>query len=89
MKTINLFFHGKKTNAYYILEAGNTEHGATVTRRKKGFTDYRDIQILVTVGYLEARLTGPRGGIRYFTTTAGNDAMTATKVQSSPSEKAS
>jgi len=79
---VNFMFQGRKTNAFYLLQSGLTTEGATVTRRKKGYTDYQDIQRLVHAGYLEPRNTGPRGGTRYFTTQAGIEAVNSTMGQS-------
>ncbi len=75
MKTLNFIYRGKPTNFLYLVKAGLTPEGATVSRRKKGYSDFKDIQALITAGILEPRKVGPRGGIRYFTTPAGTEAM--------------
>ena len=68
---MNFIFQGRKTNLFYLLQAGLTTDGAKVTRRQKGYSDSGDIKNLVKAGYLEPRATGPRGGTHYFTTDAG------------------
>lgn len=70
-----LFVGARKTKAHLILEQGLTEAGAGVTRRQKGYTDFDVIRSLMQVQWLEPRPTGPRGGVRYFTTAAGRDAI--------------
>jgi len=74
---INLIFHGRTTAAHQKLIDGQTPEGARVVRRAKGFSDYGVINGLVRAGGLEPRATGPRGGVRYFTTAAGAAAVSA------------
>ena len=72
---MNLIYGGKKTNAFYLLEDGLGADGLSVSRRKKGFTNYPKIQDLVRAGLLERRSAGPRGGDRWFTTPDGAIAL--------------
>jgi len=74
---VNLIFHGRTTAAHQKLLDGQTAAGASVVRRAKGFSDYGVINGLVRAGWLEPRATGPRGGVRYFTTAAGAAAVSA------------
>ena len=68
---MNLIHHGKYTVAHEKLISGQTEEGAKVLRRGKGFTDYDVIKNLIKCGWLEEKAAGPRGGARYFTTESG------------------
>ena len=68
---INLIFHGRATVAHQKLLDGQTAEGARVCRRAKGFSDHGVIVALVQQGWLEARASGPRGGVRYYTTPTG------------------
>mgnify|MGYP003635738190 FL=1 len=74
---INLIFQGRTTAAHQKLLDGQTAEGARVVRRAKGFSDHGVINGLVRAGWLEARSTGPRGGVRWFTTAAGAAAVSA------------
>ena len=74
---INLIFHGRTTAAHQKLLDGQTAEGARVVRRAKGFSDYDVVSGLVRAGWLEPRATGPRGGVRWFTTPAGAAAVAA------------
>jgi hypothetical protein len=74
---INLIFHGRTTAAHQKLIDGQTAEGARVVRRAKGFSDHGVINGLVRAGWLEARASGPRGGVRWFTTPAGAAAVSA------------
>lgn len=73
--TISLRCGDRDTVATQKLRDGLTDDGATVVRRKKGFTDYQTINLLVKVGLLEQKHAGPRGGVRYFTTESGRNAL--------------
>jgi hypothetical protein len=64
------------TVAHQKLTAGLVD-GAAIIRRARGYSDYDVINRLVTVGWLEPRRTGPRGGVRYYTTQAGKEALAA------------
>ena len=76
---MKLTINGRKTNAFYkLIECQNPE-GATVTRRLKGYCDIDVLRNLVSVGYIEAKQTGPRGGTRYFITEGGKRALSETK----------
>ena len=77
---MKLFIGLRKTRAHEILERGLTTEGATVTRRKKGWTDFDVIKNLMSAGWLEPRAAGVRGGIKYFTTSAGKAAIEYTKI---------
>ena len=72
---VNLIFQGRATAAHQKLLDGQTPDGARVVRRAKGFSDYDVVNALVRAGWLEARATGPRGGVRWFTTAAGAAAV--------------
>ena len=72
---VNLIFQGRTTAAHQKLIDGQTAEGARVIRRAKGFSDHGVINALVREGWLEARATGPRGGVRGFTTAAGAAAV--------------
>ena len=72
---VNLIFHGRTTAAHQKLIDGQTPDGARVVRRAKGFSDHGVINALVRAGWLEPRASGPRGGTRWFTTTAGAAAV--------------
>jgi hypothetical protein len=72
---INLTYQGRRTAAHQKLLDGQTAEGASVVRRAKGFSDHGVINGLVRAGWLEPRATGPRGGVRYFTTAAGAAAV--------------
>lgn len=72
---MNLIFHGKKTTAFYILTYGLHSDGTTVERKRGGWTDNSTFQNLVKKGWLICRMSGPRGGARYFTTEAGKAAL--------------
>ena len=74
---INLIYQGRTTAAHQKLIDGQTAEGARVVRRAKGFSDHGVINGLVREGWLEARSTGPRGGVRWFTTAAGAAAVSA------------
>jgi hypothetical protein len=65
------------TVAHQKLTAGLVGDGAAIIRRARGYSDYDVIERLVTVGWLEPRKTGPRGGTRYYTTQAGKQALEA------------
>jgi hypothetical protein len=72
---INLIFQNKKTAAYVKLIEGQHPDGATIQRRGRGYSDFDVIENLIRVGWIEKRAAGPRGGARYFTTTAGLEAL--------------
>jgi hypothetical protein len=72
---MNLIFNGKKTIAYDVLIQGTAPSGAVVVRKRGGWTDNSVFQNLVKNGWLELRMSGPRGGSRYFTTEAGKAAL--------------
>ena len=74
---MNLTFHGKKTIAFNILVQGLNSEGAVIVRKRGGWTDNSVFQNLVKTGWLELRMSGPRGGARYFTTAAGKIALQA------------
>ena len=74
---INLIYQGRTTAAHQKLIDGQTAEGARVVRRAKGFSDHGVINGLVREGWLEARSTGPRGGVRWFTTAAGAAAVSS------------
>ena len=74
---VNLIFHGRTTAAHQKLLDGQTAEGARVIRRAKGFSDHDVINALVREGWLEARASGPRGGVRWFTTAAGAAAVSS------------
>ena len=74
---INLIYQGRTTAAHQKLLDGQTAEGAQVCRRAKGFSDYGVINALVRAGWLEARASGPRGGVRWFTTAAGAAAVSS------------
>ena len=74
---MNLIFNGKKTIAFDVLRLGLQPTGAVVVRKRGGWTDNSVFQNLVKKGWLELRMSGPRGGSRYFTTDAGKAAMQA------------
>jgi hypothetical protein len=67
----------RNTVAHKKLTAGLNDDGATIHRRARGYSDHDVIKRLVTVGWLEPRKTGPRGGVRYYTTQAGKEALAA------------
>jgi hypothetical protein len=81
VKPINLTVGKRTTTAHDKLVAGLTSDGAQVVRRKKGYSDYDVIRTLVRAGWLEERRTGPRGGVRYFTTPAGRVALDDCKAK--------
>lgn len=62
----------RKTNAYFKLIEGQTVDGATIVRRKGGYTDYRLIESLLRCGWMEIK---PTSGLRYYTTPAGLQAL--------------
>ena len=78
MKTAIKFINGhwpdgrpKYTEAAYkLMESANRE-GATVDRRKGGWTNFDVLRRLGMLGLVEARETGPRGGRRYHATRRG------------------
>ena len=72
---INLTYQGRRTAAHQKLLDGQTAAGAGVVRRAKGFSDHGVINALVREGWLEPRASGPRGGVRWFTTPAGAAAV--------------
>ena len=72
---MNLTFHGKKTIAFNILVQGLNSEGAVIVRKRGGWSDNATFQNLVKKGWLECRMSGPRGGSRYFTTEAGKVAL--------------
>ena len=72
---MQLNISGRLTHAAYKLIDGSLADGAAVQRRRGGWSDINIIKTLVTTGWLEARATGPRGGVRYFTTPAGEAAL--------------
>ena len=74
---INLIYQGRTTVAHQKLIDGQTPDGARVVRRAKGFSDHDVINVLVREGWLEARASGPRGGVRWFTTAAGAAAVSS------------
>ena len=65
----------RKTKAYFKLVEGQTTDGATIVRRKGGYSDHDVIESLLRCGWLEAKPTGPRKGLRYYTTPAGLQAL--------------
>lgn len=75
IQSMNLIFNGKKTIAYYVLEQGLHLEGTVIVRKRGGWTDNSTFQNLVKTGWLECRMSGPRGGSRYFTTDAGKAAL--------------
>jgi hypothetical protein len=66
-----LVINGKPTEALFKLQAGLTENGTAVVRRKKGYFDYDVISRCEKAKLLEPRNTGPRGGRRWYTTDLG------------------
>jgi len=66
---------GRLTNAYWLVKAGATRAGTTVTKRQKGFSDFGDLMSLVHEGLLEIRFTGPRGGKTWHATSKGRRAL--------------
>ena len=74
---VNLIYQGRTTAAHQKLIDGQTPEGAGVVRRAKGFSDHGVINALVRAGWLEARASGPRGGVRWFTTAAGAAAVSS------------
>lgn len=66
---------GRKTKAYLKLIEGQNTDGASIVRRKGGYSDHDVIESLLRCGWLEAKPTGPRGGLRYYTTQAGLQAL--------------
>lgn len=74
---MNLIFHGRKTIALDVLRQGLQPNGAVIVRKRGGWSDHIVFQNLVKTGWLELRMSGPRGGSRYFTTEAGKSAMQA------------
>jgi len=65
----------RKTTAYYLLNDGLEFDGASVTRRRGGYTDFDVIKNLMRLGWMECRQTGPRGGSRYYTTELGREQL--------------
>ena len=72
---MNLLFNGKKTIAYSVLIQGLQPTGAVIVRKRGGWSDNTVFQNLVKIGWLEMRMSGPRGGSRYFTTDKGKSAL--------------
>ena len=64
---VNLIHHNRPTNKFYIL----SNPGSIPTRRLKGYSDYNDYEALEQAGWLEKRVTGPRGGKTWWPTRKG------------------
>ena len=80
MKSIQMKVGTRFTNSYHLILAACTEAGIGVTRRQKGYTNFSELQALVTAGYLERKSAGPRGGQRWFATPAGIEATERAEV---------
>jgi hypothetical protein len=61
----------RMTKAFYKLCDGLQPEGARIVRRARGYSDYDVVAALVRQKLMEIRYVGPRGGARYFTTSAG------------------
>lgn len=77
---MNLIHNGKETIAHAVLVQGLSPTGAVIVRKTGGWTDNSVFQNLVKKGWLEMRMSGPRGGARYFTTAAGQAALSTLKT---------
>jgi hypothetical protein len=65
----------RRTKAFHKLVSGLEPAGATVVRRAWIHTDYDVLAALVRHNLMEVRYEGPRGGARWFTTQAGEQAL--------------
>ena len=72
----------RHADAYYQLHAG-LSGGVIPTKRKKGFSNYETLQRLSAMDLMEMRPSGPRGGMRYHTTTLGRQALELCRLHES------
>ena len=86
MEPIHLIWRNKPTDYYSQLELA-VDGGVIPTRRKKGYSNYDVLDNLVRIGWIEERMTGPRGGRRYHTTKAGRAALAEAKQKLEVSRK--
>lgn len=64
----------RRTRSLEKLEEAMKE-GILPERRRGGFSNYNILSDLVSMGLMEVRYTGPRGGMRYHTTPKGRQAV--------------